>query len=70
MRPETLSLVDFRAKFPMKPYDMVTYQGKPMECISYPWPDGDGAKINIREKDDPTTIVSVETVDISDLRVG
>ena len=53
------SLLDFRKRFPIKPYDVVLYEGRKMEAISFPWPNGDGASINIREAGDPSTLITI-----------
>ena len=60
----TFSLMEFRERFPFKPYQRVMYQGREMEAISYPWPNGDGAAINIREPDDPTALVTVDCAEL------
>lgn len=56
-------LAKFREKYPLKPYQMVGYQGETWEVISYPWPKETGAAVNIRRPNDCTTMIEV---DISD----
>jgi hypothetical protein len=59
------NLLEFRSKWPIKPFDLVEYRGEEWEAISFPWPSGGGAGINIRRPGDPTTMFEVDAAEVS-----
>lgn len=61
----TFSLVAFRARWPWKPYQLVMLEGQTVEVISFPWPNGDGAAVNVRTTPgDPTTMKTVDAASL------
>lgn len=61
-------LAVFRKRYPgLQPNARVMHNGQEREAISYPWPHGTGALINLRTPGDPTTMYEADADEVTRL---
>lgn len=59
-------ILEFRRRFPFRPFERLSLDGVEVEAVSYPWPHGGGAMINVRMvPGDPTTMETVDAASLS-----
>ncbi len=61
---------EYRSQWPgLKVNYICKYQNKLMECISHPWEEGDQNLINIREPNNPVSMITVNVNDLISLEL-